>query len=194
MPLPAPTGRQPDWAAVRADILAAMSSKRVRGSILLADTDEGRLHYGPQFAMLAWQCASTFRATDNLGGCNGARIRFAPEKDWAGNRILVDTVLAALQPVKDKHPDLTWSDLIVLAGTVAVEQALGVAPAKQQWQQAVNSPLNFCPGRTDASSGNGTEILLPRSYVDEGTVFKDNAAVQGLTLREAVVLSARPRR
>lgn len=175
------------------------SKKKVRGSVLLADTDKGRLHFGPQFATLAWQCASTFRATDFLGGCNGARIRFPPEKDWAGNGALVDSVLATLQPIKAKHPDLTWADLIVLAGTVAVEQAVGALPAKQDAQQqqqqpAVSGLFSFCPGRTDATSGAGSDILQPRNYSDPNTAFKDNAAVQGLTLREAVVLSARPRR
>lgn len=181
--------------------MAALSSKRkVRGSALLADIDQGHLHFGPQFATLAWQCASTFRATDFLGGCNGARIRFPPEKDWAGNGVLVDSVLASLQPVKAKYPDATWSDLIVLAGTVAVEQAMDGLPAKQeaqqhqQQQQAVNDPFSFCPGRTDASSGAGSDILQPRNYSDPNIAFRDTAAVLGLTLREAVVLSARPRR
>jgi catalase (peroxidase I) len=209
MPLPAPAKQQPDWADVRRDLIAALSSKRkLRGSALLADTDQGRLHFGPQFVTLAWQCASTFRATDFLGGCNGARIRFPPEKDWAGNGVLVDSVLASLQPIKAKYPDITWSDLIVLAGTVAVEQAMDGLPAKQQAQQqqkqeqkqqqqavnGVNDPFSFCPGRTDASSGAGSEILQPRNYSDPNTAFRDNAAVLGLTLREAVVLSARPRR
>lgn len=78
MPLPAPSGKQPDWQRVRGDIIKALNDPNAAAD----------------FASLAWQCASTFRATDYAGGCNGARIRFPPQKDWAGNRGLVDSAIA----------------------------------------------------------------------------------------------------
>jgi catalase-peroxidase len=91
-----------------------------------------------EFLRLAFLCASSFRATDFRGGCNGARIRF--HLDWPINAGL-GAVLEKLEPIKttyDKH--LTWADLIVLAGNVAAERS--------------GSPkLTFCPGRSDASSG-----------------------------------------
>jgi catalase (peroxidase I) len=175
MPLPAPSGKQPDWQKVRADILKAMSDPAAAA----------------EFASLAWQCASTYRATDYAGGCNGARIRFSPQKDWAGNRGLVDSAIARLEPIQKANPGVSWADLIVLAGTLALEQASG---AKAASGQVVASPFSFCPGRTDASSGAGTETLAPRVYPSDDTAFKDNAAVQGITWRDAVALAARPRR
>lgn len=100
-------------------------------------------------------------------------------------------MIGRLQPVKDAHPDISWADLIVLAGTVAVEQAAGVVPAGGE---VVGKPFGFCPGRTDADSGAGTEHLAPRNYKTRDLAFKDNAVVMGLTAREAVALAGRPRR
>jgi len=104
-----------------------------------------------EFFRLAYQCASTFRATDYMGGCNGARIRFKPGIDWEPNRGLSDT-LALLKPIKERHdaPDhrLSWSDLIVLAGNVAAER-----------MGAPKELLKFCPGRTDADDGRGWKHL-----------------------------------
>ncbi|MBL9055279.1 MAG: catalase/peroxidase HPI [Rhodobacteraceae bacterium] len=99
----------------------------------------------------AWASASTFRGSDKRGGANGARIRLAPQKDWAVNQpAQLARVLAVLEGIKagfdakaagDKKVSL--ADLIVLGGSAAVEAAAKAAG------HAVEVP--FAPGRTDAT-------------------------------------------
>lgn len=97
----------------------------------------------------AWASASTFRGSDKRGGANGARIRLAPQKDWAVNQPQqLAKVLAALEKIQagfkgDGGASVSLADLIVLAGNVGVEQA-----AKAGGHE-VSVP--FTPGRTDAS-------------------------------------------
>lgn len=132
-PLPKPSHHLADMHDVAHDLKKLMKE----------DQDN---HLEGQFIRLALQCASTFRATDYQGGCNGARIRFAPAKDWPINAGLEDT-LALLLPIKEKYgPHLSYADLIVLAGTTAAEE-IG-APA-----------MDFCPGRSDAQDGKGWKHL-----------------------------------
>ena len=98
----------------------------------------------------AWASASTFRASDKRGGADGARIRLAPQKDWAVNEPAeLAKALAVLEGIKAKFDatgakKVSLADLIVLAGNVGIEAA-GKAAG-----HAVNVP--FTPGRTDASA------------------------------------------
>lgn len=98
-----------------------------------------------QLVSTAWASASTFRGSDKRGGANGARIRLAPQKDWAANNpAQLATVLAKLEAVqKDFGKPVSMADLIVLGGCAAVEQAAKNAG------HAVTVP--FTPGRADAS-------------------------------------------
>jgi catalase-peroxidase len=97
----------------------------------------------------AWASASTFRGSDKRGGANGARIRLAPQKDWAVNQPQqLAKVLAALEKIQagfkgDGGAQVSLADLIVLAGNVGVEQA-----AKAGGHD-VSVP--FHAGRTDAT-------------------------------------------
>ena len=77
-----------------------------------------------QFIKLALNCASTFRATDYRGGCNGARIRFPPESEWSSNAGL-DKYIGYLEALKTTNgfDDVSMADMIVLAGIVALEKS-----------------------------------------------------------------------
>ncbi|QXZ10844.1 catalase/peroxidase HPI [Comamonas sp. Y33R10-2] len=91
----------------------------------------------------AWASASTFRGGDKRGGANGARIRLAPQKDWAANNpTQLSKVLAVLESIR-ADLKISLADLIVLAGSVGVEQAAAAA--------GVTLKVPFRAGRTDAS-------------------------------------------
>lgn len=91
----------------------------------------------------AWASASTFRGGDKRGGANGARIRLAPQKDWEANSpAQLARVLAKLEGIQRASGKASLADVIVLAGSVGVEQAAKAA--------GVNVDVPFAPGRVDA--------------------------------------------
>ena len=91
----------------------------------------------------AWDSARTFRGSDKRGGANGARIRLAPQKDWAGNEpARLARVLAVYEGIATAT-GASVADVIVLGGNLAVEQAARAAGV------AVSVP--FAPGRGDAT-------------------------------------------
>ena len=102
----------------------------------------------PQLVRTAWSAASSFRGTDLRGGANGARVRLAPQKDWAANTPKeLATVLQKLEAIQKDFSKggkkVSLADVIVLAGNAAIEQAARSAGAEVQ--------LPFTPGRTDAT-------------------------------------------
>ena len=104
-----------------------------------------------QLVTTAWASASTYRGSDKRGGANGARIRLAPQKDWAVNQPAeLATVLSTLEGIQKTFngaqtggKKVSLADLIVLGGCAAVEAA-----AKKAGQAVV---VPFSPGRTDTS-------------------------------------------
>jgi catalase-peroxidase len=89
----------------------------------------------------AWASASTFRGGDKRGGANGARIRLAPQKDWAVNQIAVK-VLPKLEAIQKASGKMSLADVIVLAGGVGIELAAKAA--------GMTVEVPFTPGRVDA--------------------------------------------
>ena len=129
-----------DFDLVDAQDVAGLKSKVLASGLSIA-----------QLVSTAWASASTFRGSDMRGGANGARIRFAPQKDWEVNQ--PDQLKKVLETLEEIQTDfnraqsgekrVSLADMIVLAGCAAVEQAAKKAGFE------VNVP--FAPGRTDAS-------------------------------------------
>ncbi|QBK04063.1 catalase/peroxidase HPI [Hylemonella gracilis] len=95
-----------------------------------------------ELVSVAWASASTFRGGDKRGGANGARIRLAPQKDWAINKPVLKT-LAKLEGIQKASGKASLADVIVLAGVVGVEQAAKAA--------GVTVEVPFASGRVDAT-------------------------------------------
>ena len=157
----------------------------------------------PELVSTAWASASTFRGTDKRGGANGARIRLAPQKDWAVNHPDgLSKVLQALEKIRSEFngaqaggKKVSLADLIVLAGSAAVEQA-----AKNAGHDV---KVPFAPGRTDASQEqtdvDSFAVLEPtadgfRNYLASGhrrsaeELLVERAQLLTLTVPEMTVL------
>ena len=151
----------------------------------------------------AWASASSFRGSDKRGGANGARIRLAPQKDWAVNQpAQLAATLAKLESIQRAFNDaqtggkrVSLADLIVLAGAAGVEQAAKNAGF------ALTVP--FAPGRMDASQeqtdvdsfeameplADGFRNFLKGKYrVPAETLLVDKAQLLTLTAPEMTVL------
>ena len=143
----------------------------------------------------AWDSARTFRGSDKRGGANGARIRLAPQKDWAANEpARLAKVLGALEPIA-AEAGASVADVIVLAGNVGLERAIKAA--------GQNVSVPFSPGRGDATDemtdADSFSVLEPladgfRNFQKEQyavgpeELMLDRAQLLGLTAAEMTVL------
>ncbi|MEV4619409.1 catalase/peroxidase HPI [Asanoa sp. NPDC049573] len=148
----------------------------------------------------AWASASTFRGTDKRGGANGARIRLAPQREWEVNDpAQLAKVLLTLEAIQERFnatgKQVSLADLIVLAGSAAIERAAQNA--------GVTVEVPFTPGRTDASQEQtdieSFAVLEPtadgfRNYLGKGQtrpteqLLIDRAQLLTLTAPETTVL------
>jgi len=104
-----------------------------------------------QLVSTAWASASTYRGSDMRGGANGARIRLAPQKDWAVNQpeqlahvlATLEAIQLAFNKAQSGNKQISLADLIVLAGSVGIEKAAKAAD--------LDVTMPFTPGRGDAT-------------------------------------------
>ncbi len=143
----------------------------------------------------AWDSARTFRGSDKRGGANGARIRLAPQKDWEGNEpARLARVLAVLEKIA-AETGASVADVIVLAGSVGVEQAARAA--------GFDVTVPFAPGRGDAAQemtdvesfdvleplADGFRNWLKKDYVVSAEeLLLDRTQLMGLTAHEMTAL------
>lgn len=143
----------------------------------------------------AWDSARTFRGSDFRGGANGARIRLAPQRGWAGNEPeRLERVLTVLEGIASRH-GASVADVIVLAGNVGIEQAAKAG--------GYDITVPFSPGRGDATQEmtdvESFAVLEPvhdgfRNWLKDDYIptpeelLLDRAQLMGLTAVEMTVL------
>jgi catalase-peroxidase len=153
-----------DLDALKADLRALMTDSQDWWP-----ADYG--HYGPFFIRMAWHSAGTYRVHDGRGGARGAQQRFEPLNSWPDN-VSLDRARRLLWPLKQKYGNrISWADLMVLAGTVAMED-MGF------------KTYGFAGGREDDWEaditywGSETEWLGDERHDEDGKLEKPLAAVQ----------------
>jgi catalase-peroxidase len=178
----------PDEELIWQDPVPAGNDKYDVDAVKAAIKDSG-LSIG-EMVETAWASASTYRGSDMRGGANGARIRLAPQKNWAANKPeQLEKVLGVLDTIASEN-NASLADVIVLAGGVGIEMASGVS-------------VPFAPGRGDASEAqtdvDSFAVLEPaadgfRNFqrtsfaVSPEEMLLDKAQLLGLTAAEMTVL------
>ena len=129
-------------------------------------------HYGPLFIRMTWHAAGTYRTGDGRGGGGTGAQRFAPRNSWPDNGNL-DKARRLLWPIKQKYgKKISWADLIILAGNVAIESMGGKTFGFSGGRQDIWSP------EEDIYWGKETEWLSNKRYTGERDLENPLAAVQ----------------
>ncbi len=180
------------------DLVSDQDVANLKGKILRSGLTTSQL------VSTAWASASTYRDSDKRGGANGARVRLAPQKDWAANRpsqlakvlATYETIQKEFNAAQSDNKKVSIADLIVLGGNAAVEQA-----AKRA---GVDVDVPFAAGRTDATTEQtdveSFDVLEPkadgfRNFFGHGELDRpaaellvDRAQLMTLTAPEMTVL------
>ncbi len=174
-----------DLAAVKADLTALMTDSQEWWP-----ADYG--HYGGLFIRMAWHSAGTYRTADGRGGGASGSQRFAPLNSWPDNGNL-DKARRLLWPIKQKYGNkLSWADLMILAGNVAIESMGGPTfgfaggrediwepeediywGAEKEWLAVSDNPDSRYGGRRDldGSDAGAEKLVNPLAAVQMGLIY-----------------------
>ncbi|MBX3482946.1 catalase/peroxidase HPI [Phenylobacterium sp.] len=165
-----------DYAAVKRDLTALMTDSQPWWP-----ADYG--HYGPFFIRMAWHSAGTYRTGDGRGGSSSGGQRFAPLNSWPDNGNL-DKARRLLWPIKQKYgAKLSWADLMILAGNVAIESMGGPTfgfgggradtwePAKDIYWGTEEQWVGHADNKTRIDEEAGRALENPLAAIQMGLIY-----------------------
>ena len=167
-----------DLAAVKADLAALMTDSQDWWP-----ADYG--HYGPFFIRMAWHSAGTYRVSDGRGGGGAGMQRFAPLNSWPDNANL-DKARRLLWPIKQKYGrKLSWADLMILAGNVALEtmgfQTFGFAGGRADvWEPDETYWGTEAEWLGEARYSGERELANPLAAVQMGLIYVNPEGPNGV--------------
>ena len=167
-----------DLAAVKADLAALMTDSQDWWP-----ADYG--HYGPFFIRMAWHSAGTYRVSDGRGGGGAGMQRFAPLNSWPDNANL-DKARRLLWPIKQKYGrKLSWADLMILAGNVALEtmgfQTFGFAGGRADvWEPDETYWGTEAEWLGEARYSGDRELANPLAAVQMGLIYVNPEGPNGV--------------
>jgi len=178
---------QLDIEAVKADLKKAMTDSQPWWP-----ADYG--HYGPFFIRMAWHSAGTYRTLDGRGGARDGTQRFAPLNSWPDN-VSLDKARRLLWPIKKKYgQSLSWADLMILAGNVAIEsmgcRLVGFSGGREDvWEPqediywgAEKEWLELSGKSSDGRYSEGRQLDSPLAAVQMGLIYVNPEGPDGQPL------------